>query len=38
MKRILCPQDWQRHAMGNVMVRIFDVWIGKIMTKYRKIY
>ena len=34
----LCPQDWQRrHAMGNVMQEsIFDVWIGKIMTKYRK--
>jgi radical SAM protein with 4Fe4S-binding SPASM domain len=34
----LCPQDWQRrNAMGNVMQeKIFDIWIGKIMTKYRK--
>lgn len=34
----LCPQDWQRrHAMGNIMQEsIFEVWTGKIMTKYRK--
>jgi EPS-associated MarR family transcriptional regulator len=34
----LCPQDWQRRmAMGNMMQEnIFDIWTGKIMTKYRK--
>lgn len=34
----LCPQDWQRrNAMGNLMQEhIFDVWSGKILTKYRK--
>lgn len=34
----LCPQDWQRrNAMGNIMQeKIFDIWVGKIMTKYRK--
>tara|TARA_B100001057_G_scaffold478567_1_gene549166 strand:- start:157 stop:1026 length:870 start_codon:yes stop_codon:yes gene_type:complete len=34
----LCPQDWQRrHAMGNIMQEsMFEVWTGKIMTKYRK--
>lgn len=34
----LCPQDWQRrNAMGNIMQeKTFDIWVGKIMTKYRK--
>ena len=34
----LCPQDWQRRrAMGNMMLEnIFDIWVGKIITKYRK--
>jgi radical SAM protein with 4Fe4S-binding SPASM domain len=34
----LCPQDWQRRrAMGNMMLEnIFDIWVGKIMTNYRK--
>ena len=34
----LCPQDWQRrNAMGNMMQEdIFDIWRGKIMSKYRK--
>lgn len=34
----LCPQDWQRRRpMGNMMQEsIFNIWIGKIMTKYRK--
>ena len=34
----LCPQDWQRRvAMGNMMQEsIFDIWQGKIITKYRK--
>lgn len=34
----LCPQDWQRRVtMGNMMQEhIFDIWTGKIMTKYRK--
>ena len=34
----LCPQDWQRRrAMGNMMLEsIFDIWVGKIMSKYRK--
>ena len=34
----LCPQDWQRRmSMGNMMQEsIFDIWSGKIMSKYRK--
>ena len=34
----LCPQDWQRRmTMGNIMQEhIFEIWTGKIMTKYRK--
>ena len=34
----LCPQDWQRkNAMGNIMQeKIFEIWVGKIFTKYRK--
>ena len=34
----LCPQDWQRRmAMGNMMQQsIFEIWTGKIMTRYRK--
>jgi len=34
----LCPQDWQRRVtMGNVMQEnLFEIWRGKIMTKYRK--
>ena len=34
----LCPQDWQRRvAMGNVMQEsIFQIWTGKMITKYRK--
>ena len=34
----LCPQDWQRRvAMGNMMQEnIFDIWVGKIMSRYRK--
>jgi len=34
----LCPQDWQRrNAMGNIMQEeVFDIWVGKMMTKYRK--
>ena len=34
----LCPQDWQRRmAMGNMMQEnFFNIWTGKIMTKYRK--
>jgi radical SAM protein with 4Fe4S-binding SPASM domain len=34
----LCPQDWQRrNAMGNIMQEnIFEIWVGKIFTKYRK--
>jgi hypothetical protein len=34
----LCPQDWQRRkAMGNEMQEhIFDIWTGKILTKYRQ--
>ena len=34
----LCPQDWQRRvAMGNVMQEsIFQIWIGKTLTKFRK--
>ena len=34
----LCPQDWQRRVtMGNMMQEnIFDIWSGKIMSKYRK--
>jgi len=34
----LCPQDWQRRVtMGNMMQEhIFDIWTGKIMSKFRK--
>lgn len=34
----LCPQDWQRRmTMGNVMQQdIYEIWTGKILTKYRK--
>lgn len=34
----ICPQDWQRRRpMGNMMQEsIFNIWIGKTMTKYRK--
>ena len=34
----LCPQDWQRRVtMGNMMQEnIFDIWKGKIISKYRK--
>ena len=34
----LCPQDWQRRmTMGNMMQEnFFNIWTGKIMTKYRK--
>ena len=34
----LCPQDWQRrNTMGNMMQEnIFDIWTGKIISKYRK--
>jgi radical SAM protein with 4Fe4S-binding SPASM domain len=34
----ICPQDWQRrNTMGNMMQEnIFNIWVGKIFTKYRK--
>lgn len=34
----LCPQDWQRRiTMGNMMQeKIFEIWTGKIIEKYRK--
>lgn len=34
----LCPQDWQRRVtMGNMMQdSLFNIWTGKILTKYRK--
>ena len=34
----LCPQDWQRRiTMGNIMQQsLYDIWTGKIMSKYRK--
>ena len=34
----LCPQDWQRRrTMGNIMQeKIFDIWVGKTITKFRK--
>ena len=34
----LCPQDWQRRrTMGNMMQEnIFNIWVGKIITRYRK--
>ena len=34
----LCPQDWQRRiTMGNMMQeKVFDIWTGKILSKYRK--
>ena len=33
----LCPQDWQRRqTMGNMMQEeIFDIWISKLMKRYR---
>ena len=33
----LCPQDWQRRqTMGNMMQEeVFDIWISKLMKKYR---
>ena len=35
----LCPQDWQRRVtMGNMMQQsIFEIWCGKILSKYRKL-
>tara|TARA_B100001057_G_scaffold499669_1_gene611209 strand:- start:307 stop:1173 length:867 start_codon:yes stop_codon:yes gene_type:complete len=35
----LCPQDWQRRVtMGNMMQQsIFEIWCGKIFSKYRKL-
>jgi len=35
----LCPQDWQRRiTMGNMMQEsIFNIWTGKIISKYRKL-
>jgi len=34
----LCPQDWQRRVtMGNMMQEnIFNIWKGKIISKFRK--
>ena len=34
----LCPQDWQRRiTMGNIMQQsLFDIWVGKILSRYRK--
>jgi radical SAM protein with 4Fe4S-binding SPASM domain len=34
----LCPQDWQRrNTMGNMMQEsLFNIWVGKKLTKYRK--
>ena len=34
----LCPQDWQRRVtMGNMIQdSLFNIWKGKIMTKFRK--
>ncbi len=34
----LCPQDWQRRVtMGNMMQEnIFNIWKGKMMSKFRK--
>lgn len=34
----LCPQDWQRRVtMGNIMQEnLFNIWRGKVLTKYRK--
>ena len=34
----LCPQDWQRKVpMGNMMQEtIFQIWTGKIISKFRK--
>jgi len=34
----LCPQDWQRRVtMGNMMQEtIFNIWVGNIISKYRK--
>ena len=36
----LCPQDWQRRvSMGNMMQEtIANIWTGKILSKFRKIY
>ena len=35
----LCPQDWQRRVtMGNMMQQsIYEIWCGKIFSKYRKL-
>tara|TARA_A100001011_G_scaffold87123_1_gene91532 strand:- start:81 stop:950 length:870 start_codon:yes stop_codon:yes gene_type:complete len=34
----LCPQDWQRRVtMGNMLQEsLFEIWTGKIITKFRK--
>ena len=34
----MCPQDWQRKVpMGNMMQEtIFQIWTGKIISKFRK--
>ncbi len=34
----LCSQDWQRRrTMGNIMLEnLFEIWIGKTISKYRK--
>ena len=34
----LCPQDWQRRvSMGNMMQEtLFEIWTGKIISKFRK--
>ena len=35
---LLCPQDWQRRVtMGNMLQEsLFEIWTGKIITKFRK--
>ena len=34
----LCSQDWQRRrTMGNIMLEdLFEIWTGKMISKYRK--
>ena len=34
----LCPQDWDRRLpVGNIMnKRIFDIWNGGVLNKYRR--
>ncbi len=34
----LCSQDWQRRrTMGNIMLEnLFEIWTGKVISKYRK--